>query len=191
MLVTNRKELTTSLVHADNFGPKNHRNYAFSSYLHVLSSSLLIDLSSSRLPDTWYSGKGGGGGKKEKAALPPPSFLPFYFRFRAFSFRGLNHLGAWKRLIYSILVMITYSRLEHHRIFSFSRSARCWSRFSTFDFQDASNTLIYKIHKLETLVLSDQLHSCMSWTFPDPKHFPLSQLPTVISHRRKKNRCRL
>lgn len=85
MLVTNRKELTTSLVHADNFGPKNHRNYAFSSYLHVLSSSLLIDLSCSRLPDSWYPGKGGGGGKKEKAALPPPSFLPFYFRFRAFS----------------------------------------------------------------------------------------------------------
>ena len=42
-------------------------------------------------------GKGGGGGKKEgRAALPLPSFLPFYFRDRAFSISRTQL--AWNRL---------------------------------------------------------------------------------------------
>ena len=35
---------------------------------------------------------------KRCAILPLPSFLPFYFRVRAFSFRGPYCLGAWNRL---------------------------------------------------------------------------------------------
>ena len=97
MLVINRKELTTSLVHADNFGPKNHRNYAFSSYLHVLSSSLLIDLSSSQI--VVIREKGEVAGKRKKPPFLPQVSSRFIFVFALSQFRGLNHLGAWNRLI--------------------------------------------------------------------------------------------
>ena len=84
----------------------SHSRGILTEFLHEQGLSWGCDrkTSSSRLSDSGEEAKVkgtrkvGGVGKREKEAPALPSFLPFYFRVRAFSIQRPDYLRAWNRL---------------------------------------------------------------------------------------------